>query len=178
MFELKKEVKEVINKELARANKQFPLFASNHEAYGVILEEMEETMFELNCAKEMLSIFWEEVKYDDAEAEYIESLEKGRNRMLLCACEAIQTSAMFEKALCSNYERARKREDESKKWQEEFKELLRKHGNTKSEEREKQRQVNSNKSIGVGEAKRPTLPRSYPKVDTSVLDSLQRYIKP
>lgn len=105
MKELLEEVKQIEISELARANEKFPLFASNHEAYGVILEEFEETEKELEIAKMSIEVVWSLIK-DDMSSDLIEHrFEDCRKTMLLCACEAIQTAAMFEKAICSMEDR-------------------------------------------------------------------------
>ena len=40
-------IEELVNQELAEANKQHPLFHSWHEAYAVVLEEIDELQAEL-----------------------------------------------------------------------------------------------------------------------------------
>ena len=42
-------IEKLINDELRAANKKFPLFSSWHEAYAVILEEVEEAGEEVNA---------------------------------------------------------------------------------------------------------------------------------
>ena len=101
MKELINEVDGAVMRELNRANNKFPLFASNHEAYAVILEEFEETVDELEFAKVSMTAFWMSVKEDDNPENLIRYLKSARKDMLLCACEAIQTTAMFEKAIIS-----------------------------------------------------------------------------
>lgn len=105
MKELLEEVKQIEISELARANEKFPLFASNHEAYAVILEEFEETEEELHRAKISLEVVWNLIKDDLPTNVLEERFKTGRKTMLLCACEAIQTAAMFEKAICSMEDR-------------------------------------------------------------------------
>lgn len=127
MKELKSEIKNVINHELARANKEYPLFVSNHEAYGVIKEELEEARDNIEYADLQLGEFWDCTKANDSLEETIEFLERGRKAMLLCACESVQTSAMFEKAIISICEGQKKDAEVETKWEELkilFKDLL------------------------------------------------------
>lgn len=105
MEELKIGVKELATQELARANSMYPLFASNHEAYAVIKEELEETRQEIKYAEMYLDEIWRMTKSDYQDEQFVGVLEEGWKTMILAAAESIQTAAMFEKAICTIYER-------------------------------------------------------------------------
>lgn len=73
-------------------------FHTTHEAYGVMLEEVEETEEELEEIKYRLEKLWASVKTDNIEGvcEIAEQIE--RHSMLLIA-EAIQVAAMCKKTM-------------------------------------------------------------------------------
>lgn len=102
MMSLEAEIERLATVELERANKKFPLFASDHEGYAVILEEFQESEEEVNRARFRLNRLWESVRADEAQTEYIRHI---RERMLKAAAEAIQTAAMCEKFIQSQEER-------------------------------------------------------------------------
>lgn len=102
MMSLEAEIERLATVELERANKKFPLFASDHEGYAVILEEFEETEEEMEDAEICLNQTWGCVRTDRAQAEYIRHIRKS---MLKAAAEAIQTAAMCEKFIHSQEER-------------------------------------------------------------------------
>ena len=54
----------LIEEELAEANKIHPLFQSPHEAYAVMLEELEETKEELDTCERLLEMTWDRVRTD------------------------------------------------------------------------------------------------------------------
>lgn len=102
MMSLEAEIERLATVELERANKKFPLFASDHEGYAVILEEFQESEEEVNRARFRLNRLWESVRADEAQTEYARHI---RERMLKAAAEAIQTAAMCEKFIQSQEER-------------------------------------------------------------------------
>lgn len=102
MMSLEAELERLAVAELEQANKKFPLFASDHEGYAVILEEFQESEEEVNRARFRLNRLWESVRADEAQTEYIKHI---RERMLKAAAEAIQTAAMCEKFIQSQEER-------------------------------------------------------------------------
>lgn len=102
MMSLEAEIERLATVELERANKKFPLFASDHEGYAVILEEFQESEEEVNRARFRLNRLWESVRADEAQTEYTRHI---RERMLKAAAEAIQTAAMCEKFIQSQEER-------------------------------------------------------------------------
>lgn len=102
MMSLEAELERLAVAELERANKKFPLFASDHEGYAVILEEFQESEEEVNRARFRLNRLWESVRADEAQTEYIRHI---RERMLKAAVKALQDNAVeFELfGICSDY---------------------------------------------------------------------------
>jgi hypothetical protein len=90
-------IKKLIDLELERANNKFPQFKSRHEAYGVMLEEVEEAAEELEDIYEGITVdYWAACRRDKEEvADLLIHLENGVN----CAIkELIQLGAMIQKA--------------------------------------------------------------------------------
>jgi hypothetical protein len=101
MKELIVDVQVLVHLELERANEQFPMFSSGHEAYGVIKEELEETGEELRLLSSILMhAYWTAVRKND-KAEQRRLLESAKTNAVHCAAEAIQTAAMLQKAMDS-----------------------------------------------------------------------------
>ena len=96
MNKLLKEVDTLVFKELQEANRNFPLFASVHEAEGVIREEMEEAKDELSFIQQYFNYFWWYVKKNKS-ADAKEQIKNLRESATKLACEAIQVAAMCEK---------------------------------------------------------------------------------
>ena len=68
MFSKKTETKinEAVTLEIVNACKTYgAVYNSNHEAYAVLLEEVEETEKNLDYIKNRLSMFWDEVKQNN-----------------------------------------------------------------------------------------------------------------
>jgi len=90
----------LIEEELAEANKQHPLFHSPHETYAVLLEEVEEAEDELVQIKMLLAEMWTRIRQDCG-------VEDVLHRIKGCSVygtgEFIQVGAMAEKALDSLY---------------------------------------------------------------------------
>lgn len=93
-----KSVEEIINKELEFAINKFGEFASAHEGYAVILEEVQECQEEMKKVERGLQLIWDHIKYN--------KVQSGENRILLeqlkvdsfnLVKEAIQIAAMVKK---------------------------------------------------------------------------------
>lgn len=105
MKELLHDVKRLTREELKRANGEFPLFASDHEGYAVMLEEFEETLSELLHSTHLL----EELKIkifsdcsDESKGATVKELRKATTHL---GAEAIQFGAMVEKFTMSKIKR-------------------------------------------------------------------------
>ena len=90
-------IHKLIKEELTEANKIHPPFNSPHEAYAVILEEWEEMIYELVGVRDALDYMWESIKDDDEESVF-DAVTKASDYMIDALREAIQVSAMLEKA--------------------------------------------------------------------------------
>lgn len=93
----KDEIKNAIEHELVAANEVHPPFASLHEAYAVILEELEEAEEQMQLCKTQLELAWERIRSDSITPAIItmRSLERTAEHL---AEEACQVSAMAIKA--------------------------------------------------------------------------------
>lgn len=60
-----KVIEELIQKELKEANNKNPMFSSDHEAYAVIKEEVEEAGFEFGSTTNYLDMLWHKVAKDE-----------------------------------------------------------------------------------------------------------------
>lgn len=106
MKKLIKQIKNLSNEELKRANEKFPLFASHHEGYAIIKEEIEELAQELVDLNMNLDRMWNHVK-ENNKAAAISDADSMRYYAMNAAAEAIQVVAMCEKFIKS-FEEAKK----------------------------------------------------------------------
>lgn len=90
------EIQKLVNEELEEANKKYPLFHSDHEAYAVIKEEIEECEEDIRKMEMVLSYFWSNTKRDKNSDNLIEGMKK---IAMHAAAEAIQVAAMCDKTL-------------------------------------------------------------------------------
>lgn len=88
----------LIEEELAEANKLHPLFGSQHEAYAVIMEEVEELHEEVVAVEGILSEMWGCVR-SDCKPEWV--LKQLQAHAIYAVQEGIQVAAMAAKALDS-----------------------------------------------------------------------------
>lgn len=92
-------VEEMIQQELKEANKSHPMFHSDHEAYAVIKEEIEEASFEFVSLENYLGNLWHKVVEDEPNKKRIyDEMKKASIRAIQ---EAIQVAAMCDKAIAS-----------------------------------------------------------------------------
>lgn len=116
MRRLKSEVKAVINRELVRANWEHELFVDENHLFGVVAEEIWETSTEYEILMKEFETEFKRLCFTQAPIEQLlESLEKMRKTALLMACEAIQVSAMCEKAVISIFNMEKAKNEDSEK---------------------------------------------------------------
>ena len=100
-------ISKMIDNELQEANRNFPLFQSMHEAYGVMREELEESSQEFKEIKTfILCEYWEFTKNDKFHLDNKVSIDNLLNKLdstILCnICELIQLGAMVRKSKILN----------------------------------------------------------------------------
>lgn len=100
MDKLIEEVKELIEKEYGRASVEHgPKHHSDHEAYAVILEELDEAKDEVRFCQSALDKFWQYVKDDNNYLPFrLNGMKLVYEKALLGAFELIQVAAMAHKA--------------------------------------------------------------------------------
>lgn len=100
MEKLIEAVKSEIDNEYARASEKNGLVNnSDHQSYGVILEEFEEMIEETHFMAEALNEFWTLAKDKCAQdSDKVVALDRLQTHAMLAACEAIQVAAMAHKA--------------------------------------------------------------------------------
>lgn len=98
MADINRMIDGIIKAELEAANKIHPPFVDMHQAYAVMLEEYEETLVEIDSARELLKMYWTYTRNDD-----FESGRKCANQLLVVATrgisEIVQLAAMAQKAM-------------------------------------------------------------------------------
>lgn len=98
MADINRMIDGIIKAELEAANKIHPPFVDMHQAYAVMLEEYEETLVEIDSARELLKMYWTYTRNDD-----FESGRKCANQILIIAtrgiAEMVQLAAMAQKAM-------------------------------------------------------------------------------
>lgn len=96
-------IEKLINEELQNANKKFPLFSSWHEAYAVILEEVEKANEEADVMCNLyLDRLWRDIKAKaSSEADRLEDVGMLRGHVVRAIEELIQVAAMCDKAVIS-----------------------------------------------------------------------------
>lgn len=97
MKEIIRGVNVLATEEMIRANKEHPLFRSDHEALGVIGEEVNEVAIEKDKIDMAFKNFQTSVYQDREDRKKNDDIKDLRKAAVLCACEAIQTVAMCDK---------------------------------------------------------------------------------
>lgn len=98
--EAKKEVEKAIAAEVVNAESYGTTYASEHEAYAVIKEELEETTEVLTQASKYLEYFWEKLKSGHfSEEDRKNNIVHIHQYAQSVALEAIQVCACCEKVL-------------------------------------------------------------------------------
>lgn len=96
-------IEKLINDELQNANKKFPLFSSWHEAYAVILEEVEEADEQTSVMCTLyLDRLWQDIRAKaSTEADRFVDIGIVRGHAVRAIEELIQVAAMCDKAVMS-----------------------------------------------------------------------------
>lgn len=92
--EIRVKVNELVHEELERSYKKEDVFHSPHEAYAVLLEEIEEASDEFYWVDTHIDQLWNRVKENSAVGFSCSMLE---NSAIRGACELIQVAAMCKK---------------------------------------------------------------------------------
>lgn len=101
MDAVRKDIEELVQKELDSANSMFPLFRSPHEGYAVILEELEEAEQEIKNARMYLDSAWHNIKHNRQDAITDRIVGELKHSAIKTAIEAVQVAAMAQKYLDS-----------------------------------------------------------------------------
>ena len=91
-------IEQIIAEELAVANKKFPAFASTHEGWAVLFEEVAETNKEIDDINTVIMVLFEDIMkshgYDELKADRISDI---RHAAVNGIKELIQVAAMCDK---------------------------------------------------------------------------------
>lgn len=93
-----KKIEELAQAELAEANEKYPPFASMHEAYAVILEEVDEAKMDMKRLELIMGWLWESVKRNEIDIECICQIAYTAQHAV---AELIQVAAMCQKTIDS-----------------------------------------------------------------------------
>lgn len=107
MKKLLVEVGELCDKEYARANEQYPAFASDHEGHDVMMEEIEEAEEELDHIRSIEIAMKYAVRRNDAEDVNKTAMAMYETAQKMAA-ESIQVAAMAQKIIESRDLRRKK----------------------------------------------------------------------
>lgn len=90
------DIRALVDKELAAANKQFPQFHSAHEGYAVIQEEVDELKEDMDRINGRIPSLRARVRFNNSCEEIVSRIF---DDAINAACEAIQVAAMCKKFL-------------------------------------------------------------------------------
>lgn len=96
MNAVENDVRVLVGKELAAANKQFPQFHSAHEGYAVIQEEVDELKEDMDRITCRITSLRVRVRFNSSCEELLSRIY---DNAINAACEAIQVAAMCKKFL-------------------------------------------------------------------------------
>ena len=96
MNAIENDIRVLVDKELAAANKRFPQFHSTHEGYAVVLEEADELKEVVNRINDRMIYLWARVRFNNDCEELVSRIY---DDAINAACEAIQVAAMCKKFL-------------------------------------------------------------------------------
>lgn len=100
MNKVKDKLPALVEEELAAAMEAHGNFASVHEGYAVLLEEVEEAEKEMRDVRQHLDRLWNQVKVDN-EGFVMHAAIYVKAKAINLAAEAIQVAAMAQKLLAS-----------------------------------------------------------------------------
>ena len=95
MNAVSEDIAKLTGKELASANAQFPPFASEHEAWAVLHEEIDECREVFEVLTRQDGLLWDCVKGNRGYADGL--VKEMREAAEMLACEAVQVAAMAQK---------------------------------------------------------------------------------
>ena len=90
------DVRALVDKELAAANKRFPQFHSAHQGYAVIQEEVDELKEDMDRINGRIPSLRARVRFTNSCEELVSRIY---DDAINAACEAIQVAAMCKKFL-------------------------------------------------------------------------------
>ena len=94
----REKIEALVDEELTRANMDYPLFRSPHEAYAVMREEVEEMLDNLDGIQINMRDAWECVKNDSNMEDEANMIHRYTVSLIQ---EAIQVAAMAKKVIMS-----------------------------------------------------------------------------
>lgn len=95
MNAVSEDVEKLVEKELASENEQFPAFASEHEAWAVMHEGIDECREVFGLLTRQDGFLWECVKGNRGYADGL--VKEMREAAEMLACEAVQVAVMAQK---------------------------------------------------------------------------------
>ena len=90
------DIRALVDKELAAANKRFPQFHSAHEGYAVIQEDVDELKEDMDRINGRITSLRAGVRFNNGCEELVSRIY---DDAITAACEAIQVAAMCKKFL-------------------------------------------------------------------------------
>lgn len=89
-------VDKAIEDELHYAVTERPMFHSDHEAWAILNEELEEAWIEYMSAEDIHVLMWDAIKADEHE-EVLKQRDEMLKKIELAIAELVQCAAMLEK---------------------------------------------------------------------------------
>lgn len=99
---IREEVIRLADMELEAAINKFGHNNSNHEAYAVLLEEIEEAKSEIHVLEIVQKFIWEDIKRNAKPEDLQKDYKKAYEAAINLAIEAIQCAAMARKGFIYN----------------------------------------------------------------------------
>ena len=99
-------INRLIGNEVARVNDIKPLYASTHEGWALMKEEIEEANDELDIVNALHNKFWNQIKYDHNNNEIIQDVIDIKLRSIKAIEELIQVCCV-----CDRFEQSSKEWD-------------------------------------------------------------------